>query len=47
MPIEMVLEGMDKKYEYKEIEIGGKASYRTHWSKSGKIVQLSVNPQDF
>ncbi len=49
MPIEMVLEGMDKKYEYKEIEIGGvKLVIEPIGVNQGKIVQLlSTNPQDF
>jgi len=49
MPLEMVLEGMDKKYEFKEIEIDGvKLVIEPISINQGKIVQLlSSNPQDF
>jgi len=49
MPIEMVIEGIDKKYEFKEIEIDGvKLIIEPISMNQGKIVQLlSSNPQDF
>lgn len=49
MPIEMVIEGMDKKYDFKEIEIDGvKLVIEPININQGKIVQLlSSNPQDF
>lgn len=49
MPLEIVLEGMDKTYEYKEIDVGGvKLVVEPMGINQGKIVRLlSSNPQDF
>ena len=49
MPIEMVIEGIEKKYEFKEIEIDGvKLIIEPINVNQGKIVQLlSTDPQDF
>ncbi|HHY71057.1 MAG TPA: hypothetical protein GX519_05280 [Thermoanaerobacterales bacterium] len=49
MPLEIVLEGMDKKYEYKEINVDGvKLVVESVGINQSKIVRLlSSNPQDF
>ncbi|HHY42264.1 MAG TPA: hypothetical protein GX514_05390 [Thermoanaerobacterales bacterium] len=49
MPIELVMEGIDRKYEFKEVEIEGvKLIIEPIGINQGKIVKLlSTNPQDF
>lgn len=49
MPLEIVLEGMDKKYEYKEIITNGiKLIIEPTGINQGKIVRLlSSDPQDY
>ncbi|HQA60215.1 MAG TPA: YlzJ-like family protein [Tepidanaerobacteraceae bacterium] len=49
MPIELVIEGMDKKYEFKEIEIEAvKLIIEPISVNQGKIVKLiSTDPQDY
>lgn len=49
LPLEQVLEGMDKKYNYKEIDVEGvKLLIEPIDIDQGKIVRvISSNPQDF
>jgi len=49
IPIETVIDGIDKNYEFKEIEINGvKLIIEPISINQGKIVQLiSTNPQDY
>lgn len=49
MPLELVLEGLDKTYEYKEIEINNiKVLIEPLEANKGKIVRIiSPNPQDY
>lgn len=49
MPLELVLEGMDKAYNYKEINLDGiKLIIEPLDLNHGKIVRLiSTNPQDY
>lgn len=49
MPLELVLEGIDRTYNYKEIDINGiKLVIEPIDINHGKIVRLiSTNPQDY
>jgi hypothetical protein len=49
MPLETVLEGIDKKYEYKEIDVDGVTLVvESVGINQGKIVRLlSSDPQDY
>ncbi|WP_422445706.1 YlzJ-like family protein [Thermoanaerobacterium sp. DL9XJH110] len=49
MPVELVLEGMDKKYEFREIEIDNvKLLIEPIDINMGRIVRVfSTNPQDY
>lgn len=49
MPLEIVLDGIDKKYEYQEVQVNGiKLVIEPIGLNQGKIVRMiSSNPQDF